>query len=249
MDFPFQVEEATFVGRPNRFVVLARLASGDLVRAHCADPGRLQELLAPGCKAFISPANIAGRRTQYDLRFVAHPATGVLVSLDTRLPNQVFAEALAQGQLPQFGRVALVQREVSAPANGAGIHSRFDFLLTDGDGRRCWVEVKSVTLVEDGWAEFPDAPTERGRRHLSELAQIAANGQDRAAVVFVVQRPDARVLRPRWSTDPAFGAALVSAHAEGVELYAYTCTLSIKSICLHRQIRIDLHVDQPRHLW
>lgn len=241
MDFPFQVEPAAFVERPNRFVVLARLAGGELVRAHCADPGRLQELLAPGSTVYVSRATGNHRRTQYDLRFVVHPANGVLVSLDTRLPNLIFAEALAHGRLPQFGDLITVQREARAPVAGSHTQSRFDFLLTDVAGRRCWVEVKSVTLVENGRAEFPDAPTERGRRHLLALADIAAQGQDRAAVVFIVQRPDATVLAPRWATDPLFGDALAAAQAAGVELYAYTCTLSVKSVCLDRQILIDLN--------
>jgi sugar fermentation stimulation protein A len=253
MQFSFQVIEATFEARPNRFLVLARLSTGELVRAHCADPGRLRELLAPGAALYLSPSTptnsrvtnsrITNRRTQYDLRFVIHPETGVLVSLDTRLPNALFAEEVVAGRLPPFGRVQWMQREVAAPVGllvEGRVRSRFDFLLCDEWGRQCWVEVKSVTLVEDGRAEFPDAPTVRGRRHLEELAQIARRNQERTAVVFMVQRPDAEVLHPRWQTDPAFGVALASAQAAGVELYAYTCSLLVDGIHISRAIPVEL---------
>ena len=141
---------------------------------------------------------------------------GVLVSVDARLPNPLLADALARGGLPQFAGYTGIRGEA---VRG---QSRLDFLLTDGGGNRCWIETKSVTLVEDGLALFPDAPTLRGCKHLEELGAAVAGG-DRAALVFVVQRPDARCLAPHVAADPAFTAALARAAAAGVEVYAYTC--------------------------
>ncbi len=241
MQFDFTVVPATFIARPNRFVVEARLGDGQLIRAHCADPGRLQELLLPGARLYVSPAKPSPRRrTTYDLRFVEHPATGVLVSLDTRVPNRLVGELLHARALEPFQNATSIRSEVSAPLGQGKIRSRFDFQVTDDRGIACWIEVKSVSLVEDGVALFPDAPTERGRRHLDELAEIVRTGQGRAAVVFIVQRDDAEMLKPHVQRDPAFAAALMRARATGVELYAYTCTLTVAEIVLKRQIPIVL---------
>ncbi len=115
-----------------------------------------------------------------------------------------------------------------------------DFLLSDGpDGKRCWLEVKSVTLVEDGRALFPDAPTTRGVRHLEELATLRRSGE-RVAVGFVVQRSDALRFRPHPTADPAFAAALRRVHAEGVEVYAWRCAVSHSAIELTDSLPLDL---------
>jgi sugar fermentation stimulation protein A len=244
LQFPFATLPATFVARPNRFLVIAQLESGQEVRAHCPDPGRLRELLCPGAQLYVSQASAAsrlrGRRTEYDLRFVVHPTVGTLVSLDSRLPNLFVAHALHYGLLDMFGHVQVVQAEVVGPESGHGIRSRFDFLLTDAVGNRTWLEVKSVTLVEDRVALFPDAPTVRGTRHLCELVAIAQAGHARAAVLFVVQRPDADCLKPCRLRDPEFAAALVQAANSGVNIRALTCRLTLEQIAFDRVISVDL---------
>ena len=137
----------------------------------------------------------------------------MLISLDTRVPNQIVAEALAARTLPPFAGLSEVAGEVPAPGQpGPGVHSRFDFCGNDVAGRRCWIEVKSVTLVEDGVARFPDAVTARGRRHLLELIDLKRQGE-RTAVIFVVQRADARHVEAHRGTDPAFADALAAAAA------------------------------------
>lgn len=239
VDYPLL--QAAFVERPNRFVIHARLVeTGEVVRAHCPNPGRMHELLWPGAVVYLSPAEDPGRRTPYTLRFIEHPQHGQLISLNTQLPNQLFAEGLATGFFPQFQGYSRVQREVSVPHPSAnGVVSRVDFRLSRPDGPACWVETKSVTLVhEDGLAEFPDAPTTRGRRHVEELAALAAQG-DRACVVFIVQRPDATRLRANQATDPAFAQALAQAAAQGVEVYAYTCRVTLHDITLAGQIPVE----------
>ncbi len=241
MKFTFTTQPATFLARPNRFRVEAKLhATGETISAHCADPGRLRELLIPGVTVHVSKASNPNRKTGYDLRFVEHPEHGQLISLDTRLPNQVFADGLASDFFKPFLAARSIQAEVSLPQHEPGtVRSRIDFLLTDRKGNPCWIEVKSVTLVEDRVARFPDAPTERGRRHLEELTALVRAGV-RAAVVFIIQRPDADRLEANPDTDPDFARALCAAKQAGVEIYAYTCRLSTHEIVLDREIAIAL---------
>ncbi len=241
MRFDFQAVPATFLERPNRFLILARLRETEqVVQAHCPNPGRMHELLIPGTTVYLSPAQNPQRKTAYTLRFVEHPEHGQLISLTTTLPNALFAEGLAQSFFPQFRACTQVEAEVSlANASASGVTSRMDFRLQDPQGRACWVEVKSVTLVEDGLALFPDAPTVRGRRHVEELMELAAQG-DRAAVVFIVQRPDAERLSPNWETDPNFARTLQQASQRGVELYAYTCRITLECACLERAIPVEV---------
>jgi sugar fermentation stimulation protein A len=269
--FPFSVEPAEFLERPNRFRILARLhATGEIVAAHCPNPGRLRELLIShaGVTVYLSRGQSdaeaqsnAGetpfsslrpsasprfrvekspptRQTVYTLRLIAHPVDGVLISLDTALPNVLVWDALQARELPPFTALADLRREVMMPASHADeIHSRCDFAGHEPDGRRCWIEVKSVSLVEQGVALFPDAVTARGRRHLLELAGRAAAG-DRAAVVFVVQRPDGTHVAAHRAADPAFAAALDQAAAAGVELHAWTTAVTLTGAALDRAIPV-----------
>ena len=173
---------APFVKRDNRFRVTVRV-EGHLVWAHLPNSGRLRELLVPGRRVLLVPAQAPGRLTSYDLLMV--DLDGTLVSFDARLPSRLLYEALRANRLEEFAGYAEVRREVTYG------QSRLDLVLEGGpEGGRCFIEAKSVTLVKDGVALFPDAPTQRGRRHLGELARARAEGH-RAAVVFVVQRDDA----------------------------------------------------------
>ena len=244
MRFPFTTEPAVFVERPNRYLVIAQLQhSGEIVRVHCPDPGRLRELLIPHAGVIVhvscaDPLTAPARKTAYDLRFVEHPDTGTLISLDSRLPNALFGEGLHAGFFAPFRDYRSLAREVSVPHAGPGaVRSRIDYRLIDAAGRTCWIEVKSATLVEDGVAYFPDAVTERGRRHVEELRHLVEQG-DRAAICFVVQRPDARCLRPQWEHDPAFSAALHGAGQAGVELYAATVSVTLAAADLARMIPV-----------
>lgn len=246
MKFDFSVERARFISRPNRFLVIAQLAaSGETVRVHCPDPGRLRELLLPDATVYVSPAAGTGRKTSHVLRFVEHPdprANKQLISLDSRLPNQLVAEGLAEDAFPWFRGYTQVEREVRIPeaVAGAGVRSRIDYRLSGPVQPTCWLEVKSVTLVEGRRALFPDAVTARGRRHVLELAHLHELAGDRAAVLFIVQRPDVDVFSPQIDRDPEFGAALQAAHARGVEVYACRCRLTQTAIELAGPIPVDL---------
>ncbi|ADU51403.1 sugar fermentation stimulation protein [Thermaerobacter marianensis DSM 12885] len=201
-----------------------RPASEEPLRLHLPNSGRMEELLAPGTPglAWLRPDG-ASRRTAGELLLVAY--AGRWVSVDARMPNRLFAAALGARALPPFAAYRRWQPEA---AWGAG---RLDFRLDDADppAPPCLVETKSCNLVEDGTALFPDAPTARGSRHLDELAAAARQGW-RAAVVWFVQRDDARRLAPHRRADPAFADALQRARAAGVEAYAYRCCVTPDAI-------------------
>lgn len=226
--FPQPLLRATFLRRENRFRAVVALADGREVPAHVPNSGRLAELLRPGAACYVTSTPAAGK-TGHVLRLVSYG--GRLVSVDARLPGPLFADAWARGALGEpFSRYTRLEREVR---HGS---SRLDFRLTDAEGRPCWVETKSVTLVGDaatalpaGIAFFPDAATQRGVKHLHALMAARAAGE-RAVVVFIVQRPDAQAFAPHLTADPAFAAALRQAAAAGVGIHAYRCAVSLAGV-------------------
>ena len=227
MLFP-ELIQGTFIQRDNRFRATVEI-QGQETWAHVANSGRLGELFTPGRPVWLALATAPHRKTAYDLKLVEYGP--VLVSVDARLPNPLFAEALAAGRLPDFSYPD-IQAEV---VHG---HSRLDFRLS-GPAGTCWVETKSVTLVEDGSAMFPDAPTSRGRKHLETLVQLRSSGV-RAVAIFVIQRPDARCFRPYFEADPDFSEGLIQAAAAGVEVRAFTCQVSRQAISLADEIPVQL---------
>ena len=230
MQIAGQLVQAEFVSRDNRFRVTVEV-QGQPVWAHLPNSGRLGELLVPGRRAILIKRPSDRRKTQYDLHLIE--LQGRWVSLDARLPNDLVEEALLGGILPDLAGYSTVRREVPYG------RSRLDFKL-EGDARPpCLVEVKSVTLVLDGLACFPDAVTMRGRRHLEELAGAVEAGY-RAAVVFVVQRDDALGLRPHDESDPAFGRTLRDVARRGVELYAYACRVEPGRVEIVRPLPVHL---------
>ncbi|HET7292653.1 MAG TPA: DNA/RNA nuclease SfsA [Vicinamibacteria bacterium] len=219
---------ALFVARPNRFLVVARVGSRR-VRAASSDPGRLSELLRPGARLLLAPATPGSRRrTRYTVVLVRKGRAWV--SVVPALANAVLAGALARGGAPGLRDARVVAREVR---HG---RSRFDFLLLHC-GRHVLVEVKSATLVENGVALFPDAPTARGARHVRELTEHVRRG-GLAAVVFVVQRDDATALRPHAGNDPALADALGEASRAGVRVLAYACRATPQGVTLERRIPV-----------
>jgi sugar fermentation stimulation protein A len=217
-----------FRRRDNRF--RATVSVGGLETwAHVPNSGRLGELFTPGRPVWLAPAQAPNRKTNFDLKLVEYGP--VLVSVDARLPNPLFAEAVAEKKLSGFD-YQTVRPEVTRG------NSRLDFRLSGPNGV-CWVETKSVTLVQDGEARFPDAPTERGRKHLEELIDVVENGEQ-AAVVFVVQRPDALRFSANRKTDPAFAETLHRAAEVGVSVRAFSCLVSLEEITIDDEIPIGL---------
>jgi sugar fermentation stimulation protein A len=228
MHFDSALEPACVVRRVGRFTVEVE-RRGERVQAHVANSGRIRELLAPGSPALLRPAANPDRQTAYDLVLVQ--TNSAWVSADASLPNALLREALEAGRIAPLHGFSEIQSEVSVGG------SRIDFVLTGLPGR-CLVEVKSVTLVEDGVAIFPDAPSGRAVRHMLLLSDAVTAG-DAAAIVFVVQRPDAAALRPNDALDPAFGLALRQA-AAGVLVLAYRCNVSPEAIELAHEIPVLL---------
>jgi len=216
-----------FLDRPNRFVAHVEVG-GETVVCHVKNTGRCRELLVPGAAVYLERAAHPNRKTLYDL--IAVEKNGLLINMDAQAPNKVFGEwAAAGGFLPGLTGI---RPEFSWE------DSRFDFLLEDGQGP-CLVEVKGVTLEEDGEARFPDAPTERGVKHLRGLQRAAAQGI-RAAVFFVIQMKGVTRFRPNDATHPAFGAALREAAACGVAVYARDCLVEPDSLTLDEPVPVVL---------
>lgn len=215
-----------FIKRLNRFVAVVE-HDGLQSLAHIATSGRLREILLPAAPVLLEKSNDPARRTAFSLRAVEH--NGVWISVDAQIPNKLMGKALRQNALPPFADAVFLRSE---PPYGGG---RFDFLLS-AERKLIYIEIKSVTLVEAGVGLFPDAPTERGRRHLELLALSAI--ENRAAVIFVIQRQDAHSFSPNKKMDPAFAEALCQACLAGVEVYAYCCSVLPTSITLAQQVPV-----------
>jgi sugar fermentation stimulation protein A len=233
MRFGERLAQCTFLARRNMFLVDVD-HSGAATPCFLPNPGRLPELLVEGAPALVAePSPIAGgpeRRTKHDM--VAVQYGDHWVSVDTRLPNALFREAHAAGVIAELAHTTIVRAEVK---HGG---SRFDYLL-EKRGKPMLLEVKSVTLCEDGHALFPDAPTVRGARHLRELAAARQDGYDVVAF-FCIQRPDAEVVSPFDERDPDFGAALRDARRAGVKLLAYRCETNAAEIAITTPVPIEL---------
>lgn len=234
---------ATFIERPNRFVARVRLGDGRELPVHVASSGRMAELLLPGAPAVVAvPGQTTagwpepGRKTAGRLLMVRTGPTWV--SVDTSLPGKLFHRAAARGECPPFAGYTNVRPEYRYGG------SRIDFLLTAPDLPPCLVEVKSVTSVlpdPDGVrvARFPDAPTDRGARHLRELAGALREGY-RAAVCFIVQRDDAEAFGPWDDIDPIFGMTLREVAHAGVEVHALVMHVSPEGADLVGMLPVQL---------
>jgi sugar fermentation stimulation protein A len=253
LPFPGDLAPARFLERPNRFLARVRLEGsgwtgaedGGVVEAHLPDPGRLRELLRPGRRVRVERARTPGRRTGWTLRLVQMPDGSGWVSLDTNLPNRLVQRALEAGALEELSAYRLERSEVTRGG------SRFDFLLRSRNPleEELLLEVKSVTLVEAGVGLFPDAVTARGAQHVGELTDFAREG-GRAAVLFVLQRNDAREIRAAASIDPAFAQALAEAEEAGVRILGRRCRVAVDGITLGAAVpvRADLGAGDGRPL-
>jgi sugar fermentation stimulation protein A len=222
--------EARFIERLNRFAAVID-CEDEKVLVHIANSGRLRELFTPDNTMYLTPADpTSNRKTAYDLTLVG--IGDILVSADARAPNTLLAEAIECGFIKEFSGYTTIKREVTTH------DSRLDIRLSGPKGD-CYIEAKSVTLVENGIALFPDAPTTKGAKHIRTLATLVNQGH-RAAAVFVVQRPDASALRPDARSDPEFHKALTQAVSSGVEVYAYNCRVSLSEMWINDAIPVLL---------
>ncbi|MBN1426432.1 DNA/RNA nuclease SfsA [Candidatus Fermentibacteria bacterium] len=238
-----EVASAVFVRRDNRFRAVVAIEGRD-VPVHVPNSGRLAELLLPGVRCLVAPARQPqSRRTGATLQLVEHP-TG-LVCINAHMANALFEDAWRRDALGEpFGAYRILRREVFSG------ESRLDFLFSRPEGQ-LWVEIKCVTLVgdssggtDDGLARFPDAPTTRGTRHVQELTNLASRGQ-RAAVVFVVQRSDARSFTAHSAMDPPFAEALRSAASAGVDIRCFGCIVSQEGMAIDRELPVIMRSEAP----
>ena len=223
MKFAPPLVEARLIKRYKRFLADMEIpgeSGSAVVTVHCPNPGSMMGLAEPGSRCWLMPKT--GTKLPYCWELVESQASGAtaLVGINTGRANAIVAEGLAAGMFPNLP-TATITREVKV-----GAASRLDFRLNDAEGRPCWVEVKSVTLSRRArLAEFPDARTDRGSRHLAELATLAQAGQ-RAVLLFLVQRSDCRTVAIAADIDPTYAAAMTQARALGVEIRAFSCGIS-----------------------
>jgi len=221
---------ARFIHRPNRFQAYVDI-DGEETMVHVPNTGRCREILLPGTSVVLREENGEHRKTKYDL--IAGFKQERIINIDSQIPNKVVAEALEARKIAGLERYVKVEREKTYGA------SRFDFRLTDDCGETYYLEVKGVTLEEDGVAMFPDAPTERGRKHLRELIEVRRNSGG-AGVLFLIQMRDADCFRPHDERDSLFGEALREASENGVDLFAYNCDVGEDHITLLDKVEILL---------
>ena len=215
-----------FLQRPNRFIAHVEIQNETQI-CHVKNTGRCRELLPPGAQVWCEVAQNPARKTKFDLITVQKGHR--LINMDSQAPNIAAKEWLLAGGLGQIDNLR--------PETVHG-GSRFDFSFTK-DGRPCLLEVKGVTLENDGVCAFPDAPTQRGARHLRHLAQAVQEGYG-AYVLFVIQMSDVQYLHPNDATDPEFGAALRQAHAAGVHVLAMDCRVEINSMTIDKPVAVIL---------
>jgi sugar fermentation stimulation protein A len=208
-----------FKARPNRFIAGVEV-DGNLEIAHVPNTGRCRELLVEDAGVWLKPSDNPNRKTKFSLHFVENK--NVLVSLYSQQANSIVYDAIINGKIKELASYSLHQREKTVD------NSRIDIYL-ENENEQCYVEVKGVTLIVDGEARFPDAPTERGAKHLKELIKLKKEG-NRCVVFFLIQHPAGKFFRPNWENDPKFSQTLNDAYDAGVEILVYRCDNQLSGI-------------------
>ena len=225
MHYPNMVP-GIFIKRPNRFIAHIEIDGAEQI-CHVKNTGRCRELLQPGVTVWCQLATNLNRKTKYDL--ICVEKGNRLINMDSQAPNIAVGQWLSAGGL---GEISDLRAEFT---HG---DSRYDFSFWK-DGRQCFLEVKGVTLENDGVCAFPDAPTERGAKHLRGLTEAAKAGFG-AYVLFVIQMADVLYLHPNDATDPNFGSALREAAANGVQVLAMDCEISVDSMVIRKPVAVKL---------
>jgi len=237
MKFETPLIEGVLVQRYKRFMADVRLPDGEVVVTHCANSGSMLSVKEPGSRVWLSPAPNPERKLRYTWEIIE--VNGCLVGINTSLPNRIVADAILAGQIPELAGYPNLKREQKY-----GKNSRIDILLSGGGRPPCYVEVKNVTLRRgfDGHpAEFPDAVTERGAKHLREMTEIVREG-GRAVMVYLAQRDDCTRFSICADIDPVYAAGLKEALAAGVEAVCYGCRVTPDGITVTGPLTLDLPV-------
>lgn len=219
----------TLIKRYKRFLADILLEDGSTVTVHCPNSGSMKGCANPGSRVYISRSSNPGRKYAFTWELVK--TDGFWAGINTALPNHLVREAIEIGTVVELQGYAVIRPEVAY-----GEHSRIDLLL-ESPGRRCFVEVKNVTLVENGLALFPDAVTTRGQKHLNELMRVVREG-DRGVIFFTVQRGDGESVSPADAIDPEYGRLLRLAVQNGVEALAYRALVTPQEIVLNERLPV-----------
>ena len=227
MRFKSRLIRGTLLQRYKRFLADVRLASGEVVTAHCTNTGSMMGCKEPGSAVYISRSENLNRKLRYTWELIK--ANNTWVGINTMHPNKLVPEAVDAGVIAELSGFQTIRREVKVSA-----HTRLDLCL-EGSSGSCYVEVKNVTLAVNGVAAFPDAVSERGTKHLKELMHLKRQGH-RAAIVFVIQRGDCEYFRPADEIDAEYGRWLRRAIQAGVDALPYRAKVTPKEILLTERI-------------
>ncbi len=232
MEFPTPLKDATLIRRYKRFLFDATLPDGRTITGSCPNTGSMLGLTAPGSRIWMSEHNSRTRKYKFALELVE--ADGVVVGINTGMPNKVVEEAIRAGDIEPLAGYSDLKREQKY-----GKNSRIDILLTGPSQPDTYVEVKNVHFMrQQGLAEFPDSPTSRGAKHLEEMGDMVEAGH-RAVMVYLIQRPDCETLKICRDLDSNYGVAFDKAMKRGVEALAVRCHISPREIRFDRLVPVD----------
>lgn len=221
---------AEFIRRPNRFQAYVKINDEDIM-VHVPNTGRCKEILIPGTTVILREENNPTRKTRYDL--IGGYKKDKFINIDSQIPNKVVEEALKLGNIKKLKKYNIIKREKTYG------NSRFDFKLNNNLGEEYYLEVKGVTLEEDGVTRFPDAPTERGVKHVLELIEVKKEGLG-AGILFLIQMNDVKYFTPNKEMDKNFSEALSLANKSGVDILAYECDVDEDFITLKNEVKVIL---------
>ncbi|WP_208349212.1 DNA/RNA nuclease SfsA [Pseudaestuariivita rosea] len=239
MRFQTPLVPGRLIRRYNRFLSDVRLDSGDVVKAHCPNPGSMMGLKDEGLKVWLEPNDDPKKKLKYGWRLVEFD-NGHWSGIDTSIPNRVVKEALIARQITELADYETVRPEVKY-----GENSRVDFLLTQAGLPDAYVEVKNVHLLrQDDWAEFPDSVTARGAKHLDELSKMVDGGH-RAVMLYLVQRTDCARFKLAPDLDPTYARAFDKARAAGVEMLCYDTKIDVHGVEIGRALPVATQLQAP----
>lgn len=226
-----KTQEATILNRYKRFLADVVLKNGEEITVHVANTGRMTSCWDKGWKCLISDSENPKRKLRYSLELTNNGKTWIVVNTNT--PNEVAEDFIKNEDIASLKGYKSIRREVKY-----GTNSRIDLLLENAN-EKCYVEVKNTTLVENGIAMFPDAPSERGRKHLKELIEVVKQGH-RAVMLYMVSREDASLFKAATHIDPDYAKELVIAHNAGVEILAVLCNVSPEEITFNKILKYKI---------
>lgn len=218
--------------RYKRFLADVKLETGEIVTAHCPNTGSMKGCSEPGRTIYLSSHDNPKRKYKYTWELIEMPTS--LVGVNTLVPNRLVFKSIDRKLIPELSCYNRIQREVKI-----GKHSRVDLMLTDAKEKHCYIEIKNCTLVNESIAQFPDAVTARGLKHIIELENLAKAGH-RCMMFYFIQRMDAQVFRPADHIDPEYGRRLRQAAERGIEVLAYDVRIDLQGIELNKKIPCEL---------